>query len=591
MAKTRFPSADRAGAGRRGRSSPPLAANPGAYRRLPAGLGALVVLLALTGAAPLRDAPVVWYADDARTVPEPWEREPNLLWDGVQASFVRPVARVTHPGRFVRRIGVLFGGDHVPPAANVNRLDEVPNSSWFTNRIGLFPVSPEAAARGPEGGVGPDRSAPWTVVGAKTEGVTPGFRIRDARGDLYLIKFDPPEFPGMSSAAAVISGKILYAAGYNVPEDDIATFTRDDLVLGDGVTLTLPDGTKRPMTGADVDTILARVASPGSPAIRAIASKFLSGTPVGPFDWRGRRKDDPNDRVNHEDRRELRGLRMIAAWINHFDTKQHNTLDMFVEEGGRRFVRHHLIDFASTLGVGAGGPKPSFGFEHSMDFPPIGGRLLALGFHQDAWRRLPGLEPGSEIGYFESTEFDPIEWKPLVPNAAFANLTDGDGYWAAKIISAFTDAHLQALVASGRYRQPESAATMARILGERRDRIARTWFDRVPPLDFFRLQGTALRFRDLGTERGIYPEAATRIRGRVAVVDAGRRGGWSDWKAVAGHTFDAHGGVFAFPVGDQGVGAHPFFAFELQVDRGRGWSGSVRVYVARESGRVVGVER
>jgi hypothetical protein len=501
------------------------------------------------------------------------------------------VARVVHPGRFARRVGVLFGGDHVSPAADVNRLDEVPNSAWFTNRIGMFPLSPEAAAKGPEGGMGPDRSAPWTVVGAKTEGVTPGFRIRDARGDLYLIKFDPPEFPGMSSAAAVISGKILYAAGYNVPEDDIVTFTRSDLVLGDGVMLSLPGGAKRPMTDADVDAILARVASPGASSIRAIASKFLSGTPVGPFDWRGVRKDDPNDHVKHEDRRELRGLRMVAAWIDHFDTKQGNTLDMVVEENGRRFVRHHLIDFASTLGAGATGPQPTFGFEYSMDFPAIGGRLLALGFHEDAWRRLPPLEPGAEIGYFESTEFDPIEWKPLVPNASFANLTDRDGYWAAKIISAFTDAHLQALTATGHYRRPESAAAMARILGERRDTIARYWFDRVPPLDFFRFQWTALRFRDLGTERGLYPEAASRVRGRVAVVDAERRGGWSDWKDVQDYTFNAHGGVFAFPVGDQGVGAYPFFAFELQVDRGEGWSGSVTVYVARKSGRVVEVER
>jgi hypothetical protein len=132
---------------------------------------------------------------------------------------------------------------------------------------------------------------------------------------------------------------------------------------------------------------------------------------------------------------------------------------------------------------------------------------------------------------------------------------------------------------------------MARILGERRDTIARYWFDRVPPLDFFRFQWTALRFRDLGTERGLYPEAASRVRGRVAVVDAERRGGWSDWKDVQDYTFNAHGGVFAFPVGDQGVGAYPFFAFELQVDRGEGWSGSVTVYVARKSGRVVEVER
>ena len=35
-------------------------------------------------------------------------------------------------------------------------------------------------AHGSELAGGPDRSAPWTIVGAKTAGVTPGFLIRDA---------------------------------------------------------------------------------------------------------------------------------------------------------------------------------------------------------------------------------------------------------------------------------------------------------------------------------------------------------------------------------------------------------------------------
>ena len=37
-------------------------------------------------------------------------------------------------------------------AANVNALDEVPNSSWFTNRIGLGPLSPAELAAGPAHG-------------------------------------------------------------------------------------------------------------------------------------------------------------------------------------------------------------------------------------------------------------------------------------------------------------------------------------------------------------------------------------------------------------------------------------------------------
>ena len=41
-------------------------------------------------------------------------------------------------------------------------------------------------------------------------------------------------------------------------------------------------------------------------AIRATASEFLPGTPMGGFSPSGRRTDDPNDRIAHQHRRSLR---------------------------------------------------------------------------------------------------------------------------------------------------------------------------------------------------------------------------------------------------------------------------------------------
>src|SRR5947208_11801627 len=35
-------------------------------------------------------------------------------------------------------------------AKNVNTIDEVPHSSWFTNRLGSRPATPDAAPNGPE---------------------------------------------------------------------------------------------------------------------------------------------------------------------------------------------------------------------------------------------------------------------------------------------------------------------------------------------------------------------------------------------------------------------------------------------------------
>ncbi len=537
------------------------------------GARAAVGLVAALGTVlvppPLEDAAAVWYEDDRRDVPQPEERSPSLAWDAAREAFFRPVGRLTHLGRLVRRVGTLFGGDHVPPAANVNALDEVPNSTWFTNRIGLYPTAPEKAAQGPGQGVGPDRSDPWTVISAKTEGLSTGFNIRDAKGERYLIKFDPPGLTGTTTAAGVITGRILHAAGYNVPDDNVVFFRREDVRVGDGVLLTEEDGTERSMSEADLDDLLARVDRPADGTWRAISSRFLPGVPVGPFEWVGRRKDDPNDRVSHENRRELRGLRIFSAWLCHYDTKQLNTLDTYVEEDERGFVRHHLIDFASTLGVGATGLSPQRCFEHDVDFVAMLGRAVSLGLHQDPWRRIQRPEGLDEVGYLESEEFDPRSFKPLQSNGAFANMTDRDAYWAAKILSAFRDDHLRAIVARGQYRNPGAAAWVARVLAERRDEIARVWFDRLPPLDFFTTAGSIVGFHDLGVERGIYPGRSARYRARIAAVTADRRTSeWGGWAELTDTRLDLANASSSDLLRRAPEDPFGFVAVELQVHRG-----------------------
>ena len=110
---------------------------------LAVALSALSGIAAAGGEPPLRDAPVVWHADDRRDIEPPQPRDPNILSTGVQASMFRPLGRMLNPVRIVRGVGSWFGGDHVRPAANVNALDEVPNSAWFTR------VNSRARLRGP----------------------------------------------------------------------------------------------------------------------------------------------------------------------------------------------------------------------------------------------------------------------------------------------------------------------------------------------------------------------------------------------------------------------------------------------------------
>ena len=549
------------------------------------GLLAVFFVSGVGAAVPLVDQPIQWYEDDQRHIPMPAERDPNLMWDMFNDSVVLPLERTLRPGRIVRRIGTLFGGDHVPAAANINALDEVPNSSWFTNRIGFYPLTPEEVATGPCQAGGPDQGAPWTIVNAKTQGVTPGFVIRDSQGDLWLIKFDPPGCLGVTTGAGVISNRILHAAGYNVPADIIVNFRRDDLVLGENVKLKLPDGRKRRMTSADLAEILDQVARLPDGSYHAIASRYVAGRPLGPFDYYGRRKDDPNDRIDHQKRRELRGLRLFAAWINHFDTKQHNSLDAYVTEGKRSFVRHYLIDFASTLGAGANGPAQRYGYEHTLDIIPILGRAMALGLHDDPWRQLTRDHGLTEVCFFESEVFEPLKFKPLQPNSAFADMTPRDGYWAAKIISAFTDEQLMAIAAQAQYRNPEATRYTARVLAERRDKLTRRLFDLVPPLDFFRIANSKIDYRDLGIERRIYADAETRYRTRFAATTAeGLVATYSAW-CVTDET------SVPLPLGVVATAADPFLTVEFQVDRGAGWSSTTRLHIARASARIVALER
>lgn len=551
-----------------------------------AGLASVAAVTGVTApasASPPTHDPVVWYDADRAQVPPPAERDPDLMWTYLEDTVFAPASRFLDPTRLMRRAAVPFGGDHVPAAANVNALDEAPNSSWFTNRIGMFDVPVELAALGPGPGGGPDPSGPWTIIGAKTEGVTPGFHVRDIRGDVFVVKFDPPGQVGMTIGAGVIAGRLLHAAGYNVPDDVVVRFRPEDLVLGEGTRIKDDDGEKRPMTPADLDAIVARVEHGPDGSVRAIASRFVSGSPIGPFDYCGRRDDDPNDRIAHEDRRELRGLRIFCAWINHFDTKQQNSLDVFTADG---YVKHYLIDFASTIGAAAGkeGAMPEFGYELTVDLPAMLTRAATLGLREDPWRRLERPEELREVGYWDAAEFDPLAFDPLMPNCAFANCTDRDGYWAAKIISAFTDEQLAAICDEARYADPRAAPYVAKVLAERRDIIARTFFDRVPPLDFFAWDGGRLTFRDLGAERGVYPGTAPRYRVRLAELDpAGRVATRTDWTETASPSADAA----LAGSGD----ADGFVELACRVDRGEGFGREIRAVFSRRTHAVVRVER
>ena len=82
-------------------------------------------------------------------------------------------------------------------------MDEVVRSAWFTPRLGVEEVSVEQMLRGPTS-IGPPQ-LPIVVKKAKSQG-NPGFVVADARGEKYIVKFDPPEFPGIETTTAFGNG-------------------------------------------------------------------------------------------------------------------------------------------------------------------------------------------------------------------------------------------------------------------------------------------------------------------------------------------------------------------------------------------------
>ena len=239
------------------------------------------------------------------------------------------------------------------PALNTNTLGEVPDSSWFTNRIGHRPMTVEEIVRGSDQVDGP-APPPWTITGSTPAGVTSKFFIRDSRGDTYILKLDPPHMPELPSSAEMISTKIFHALGYNVPQNFLVRLQRSDLRLGKDARWKDLQGAERKIEASDVDEwINERAARANGKGVRALASKFIEGKFVGEFQYYGTRPDDPNDLYPHEKMRQLRALRVFAAWLNHDDSRAINTFDSYVQENGRGFVKHFLIDFGSTLGSGS----------------------------------------------------------------------------------------------------------------------------------------------------------------------------------------------------------------------------------------------
>jgi hypothetical protein len=381
-------------------------------------------------------------------------------------------------------VGVLeFVGPR--PARDVNSMDDLPASTWFTPRLGYREVSPQELHRGPET-IGPPQF-PIAVVSAKVGGSNPGFVIRDGRGNRYLTKFDRPEFPGLETTAALVVNRLFWGFGYNVPEDYLFFFGPDDLTVDPLSNL----------SRAGVDSVLSRVAAPVDGRYRATVSLLIPGVVLGPIQDKGVRKDDPNDTIDHEDRRILRALHVFGALTNQTGLRADNTLDVYEGGLGRGYVKHYLVDFGESLG-GHGTGKGTLwdGYSRWFSYDEMFRRLVTFGLDVEDWESIQYTQWPS-VGTFEAEIFKPENWKTASPYEPIIRTQPDDSYWAAKIVGAVTEDHFRSLVEAAEYPSPDAAEYVLNTLMERRRKVLAYFLDQVSPIDAVGYRGCELLLRDV----------------------------------------------------------------------------------------------
>src|SRR5262245_55722751 len=470
-------------------------------------------------------------------------------------------------------------------AENINTIDEVPNSSWFTNRIGTRALTIDEIVRGPIVGAPPDPSH-WVIAREKTSGSHPGITATDAAGTTWFLEFDPSYYPNAATAAPVMATKIFWALGYNQVESFISTFDPKRVSIDPKATFLRPNGKRTPVTHGDIEELLEHAARRPDGSYRVFAGRLIPGKVIGNFRYQGTRPDDPNDLVEHQHRRELRALYVFGAWTNVTDFKAENTLDTIVTENGHSIVKHYLQDVGSSFGVCNDIHTWDVSWEHFYNGKALAKRFASFGFALSPWQTVKYTE-GPEIGKFEGDRFDPREWRGHTPNAAVLEMRDDDAFWAARRVAAFSDDMVRAIVHTGEFSDPASEKAIADIMIKRRDKILQAYLPAVNPIVTPSLQNDRLSFENAAVSAG------------VADAPEGYAASWFHFDNTTGETrplaaTSSHTTTIAAPAGLPTT-TGSFVAIDLSANSRAypNWMRPVRTYFRLDADgwKLVGLER
>jgi hypothetical protein len=309
--------------------------------------------------------------------------------------------------------------------------ESVPHSSYFTDTaIETYTperIASEVASFRPQGAM--------KITKVKKSGTSEGIWVKDERGRTYILVFDPPFGPEMTTSAEFIGGTLLRIAGYHIPKTCIC----------------IVQGTGNPLYD-------------GRRAVATIALKNFDGG------WLY---------AEFRERREIRALQVFGAWINNVDQTEQNT-GVTVNDSG--VARHYVLDFGASLGSFTFRPQMArLGWTRLFDpFQQFTQPLYNLGIRKVPWEA-PYAVHSPAVGYF-SDAFDPDRWQPFYRNMGFVEVSEADRVWAARRIAQITDGQIATVVGLAGYSHAEDAQHVAETLIHRRDIIVERYFGgRVVP--------------------------------------------------------------------------------------------------------------
>jgi hypothetical protein len=319
-------------------------------------------------------------------------------------------------------------------AGDVNSLDEVPESAFF-RRIPNFERPLVGFRR--DGAPLP----PFHDRGEKVASETPGARaIVDARGLAYELVRDEPAHRGRASGAAAATSRLLFAMGYRVAETHVVEHEGE----------------------------------------RYAATRWPVGVDLGPTRAEGMRDDDPNDRLDHRDRRTLRALRVAAAWLDIVELEPRMLRDHYLGEPGAGHVEHALVGIDGGLGVARLRAAEAWARDPDRADENFFFRLFTMGLSPIPTAK-PPTAPFPSVGLLE--EFvRPGAFAPIPPFEPIDRMTPADAFWLAKRIATIPSPVVGRAVLSTKL-PPLEQDWLLQMLQLRRAEVVAWAYDQVTPLD------------------------------------------------------------------------------------------------------------